>query len=134
MPVFKLSKNKKTGSTQAIYSTAQKRGDQKYSSDVQKAKAYDEGVKKQASKFSGSRGKMSNPEHQKSLAQSRSYAGKMQSGYTEQDRVKGLKETGFYGAKPHVVGGTKSMLKKSKKNVRSNSASKAAKVSAKKLY
>lgn len=136
MPVFKLSKKKgPVGTTKVIYSTSQKKADQHYASDISKAKSYDEGVKKQASKFSGSKGTLSNKQHQGDLAASRSYAGTKSGGsYNEQARVKGLKETGYYDAKPHIVGGTKSMLRRSKQNVRKNSASKAAKASAKKLY
>lgn len=136
MPTFLLKKKKgPAGSTKVVYSTAQKKADQTYAADAQKAKSYDEGVKKQSSKFSGSKGTMTNPERQKDLAASRSYAGtKSGKSYNEQARVEGLKQTGYYDAKPHVVGGTKSMLKKSKANVRKNSASPAAKQSAKRLY
>jgi hypothetical protein len=127
-----LSKPKKKKSPVAeAFKKAEEQAAKKYTADSESAKKYDQSLKEKSKGFTVKTGKYG----QKDLAASRSY-GSVASGAADNEkaRVKGLKETGYYDAKPAVVGGTKKLLKKSKKNVAKSSASKQAKASAKKLY
>lgn len=121
---------KKKSKTAEVFEKAEERAQQKYAADSKAAKEYDQSLKDKAKKFQVKTGRVT----QGDLAASGSYVGSTAKRYSEAERVKGLKETGFYDAKPHVVGGTKKMLKRSKKNVKKSTASKQAKKSAARLY
>jgi hypothetical protein len=133
---FKVSTNvkpkKKKSSTEEVFEKAEVQAKKRESSDTQAAKNYDEGLKVTAGKHAGPNapirtGRVTSQD----LAASGAYKG---GNYSETQKVKGLKQTGYYDAKPAVVGGTKRMVKVSKKNVNKTQASKQAKRSAKKLY
>lgn len=115
------------------FEKAEKKGQQNFKSDMKKAEGYD-ASRKEAAKPQHD-GKGGYKTKTRDLAASRSYAGVAgASSHTEPARVKGLQQTGAYDAKPAVVGGTKKMLMKSKKNVSKSQASPQAKRSARKLY
>lgn len=123
-------KKSKVSKVEETFSKAEEQAAKKYSKDSQSAKKYDEGLKKTAKGFQVKTGRVTSGD----LAASGSYVGTKSKNFSEQERVKGLKQTGYYDAKPAVVGGTKRMVKRSKKNVGKSSASKQAKSSARKLY
>jgi hypothetical protein len=118
-----------------IYRKADEKASKALASDTKKASDYDKSRKSRSKKFTTNepdiqkKGRLST----KDLQASGAYAGKVNSN-TETQRVRKLQETGAYDAKPAVVGGTKKMLTRSKKNVKKSQASKQAKRSAKKLY
>ena len=122
-------RNKKSTVT-TLFKKAEEKAKKKLDVDSQSAKRYDESLKKKGKTFQGKTGRVTN----KDLAASAGYTGDKVKGYSETQRVTGLKTTTYYDPKPAVVGGTKKMLKRSKKNVDRSSASKQAKASARKLY
>lgn len=123
-------KKKKRSSVSDVYNEAEMAASKKYAADSESARKYDQSLKERAKGHTGKTGRVD----MKDVAASGSYRGTAMKGYSESARVKGLKETGYYDAKPAVVGGTKKMVRVSKKNVNKSSASKQAKRSAKKLY
>lgn len=121
---------KKKGKVSQVFEKAEQQAEKKYAMDTKAAKEYDESLKQKAKGFQAKTGRVT----QGDLAASGSYVGNKSRNYSEQQRVKGLKETGFYDAKPAVVGGTKKMLKRARTNVKKSTASKQAKRSASRLY
>lgn len=113
---------------QKIYASQESKNEKRFQSDLKDALDYDEKVKKMGSSW-GYRGKTA----QSDLRRSRMAAGKAAVGKTARN-IHSRKESGAYKSDPHVIGGTKKMIKRAKKNVRKSSASKQAKRSAKKLY
>lgn len=122
-------KKKKTNVT-GVYEKAEMQAKEKYAADSKSAKDYDESLKKKSTGFQVKTGRVT----QQDLAASGAYTGKKVKNYSETQRVAGLKQTGFYDPKPAVVGGTKKLLVRAKKNVKKSAASASAKRAAKKLY
>jgi hypothetical protein len=133
----KEAKKKKTTKQKVltIYKKADEKAAKTYAEDKSKADRYTKQHKSKVKTFATTdpdlqkKGKLST----RDLAASGAYAGNKQSD-NEAKRVEGLKQTGYYDAKPAVVGGTKKMLVKSKKNVKKSQASPQAKKAARKLY
>lgn len=131
---MKLSTNvkpkKKKSKVAEVFEKAEEQAEKKLEKDTQSAKVYDESLKKKSKGFQVKTGRVT----QKDLAASGAYTGDKAKNYSETERIKGLRQTGYYDAKPAVVGGTKKMVKLSKKKVKKSSASKQAKRSASRLY
>jgi len=122
---------KKKSSTEKVFEKAEVQASKKLAADTDKAKKADASLVVTAGGHSATKERTGRVTQQ-DLAESRAYRNK--SSITETARVKGLKQTGYYDAKPAVVGGTKKMVRISKKNVKKSGASSQAKKAAKKLY
>lgn len=113
------------------FEKAEDKAEKNLSADMKKAHEYQEGMKKKANEHVVNTGRTDT----RKLQASGAYAGvAANSSHNELSRVRGLQQTGAYDAKPAVVGGTKKMLVRSKKNVNKSMASPQAKKSARKLY
>ena len=130
--VIKPPKKKKSvdpdekGTVLKLYADQEARNAKRFQSDLKKAMDQKESIVK--SEWGG---KMKN---NKSVLRKAWMAAGKGAADKEIESVKKQKEGGAYSSSPAIVGGSKKMIKRSKKNVRKNSASKAAKKSAKSLY
>jgi hypothetical protein len=133
--LIKRPKPKKSGNQSkakervlAVYKSQDARNEKRFQSDLKKALADESQTNKMSSRWGVSKG----PD--KDVLVKSWASGRKASGVKESVNVRTRKESGMYSSGPTPTGGTKKMIRMSKKRVRKNAASPQAKASAKKLY
>lgn len=125
-------KDKKSSAKQRVldvYKAQDVRNEQNFQSDLKKALDYDKRVKKVSSWDAVRHGKPNKNDLRQGWA-----VGQKASGVSEARSVHSKKESGAYSASPALSGGTKKMIKMSKKRARQSDASPQAKRSARRAY
>ena len=112
----------------STYKAQDAKNEENFQSDLKAAMAYDKKIKS-----GGSRWESKGPAKESHLRESW-LIGNKASGASATGEVKAKKESGTYSSSPVPQGGTKKMIRISRRNVRKNDASPQAKRSAKKLY
>ena len=130
--LIKLPKPKKSKAKDrvlAVYKSQDAKNEKNFQDDLKKALNDESQTSKTSARWGVTKGKAEADVNAKSWATSRKA-----SGVSEAAGIHTRKESGQYSSSPTPVGGTKKMIKMSKKRVRQNDASPQAKRSAKRIY